>query len=361
MNSGSSEADGGMNAAPAVPASESRPPRSLRAVWFGLALLALAVVGFVAWQDARRRDDALRLDVAQRLAVADAAIALARAKDAGLDNELRDAKGKIALLEARVAESQTQQAALETLYRDLAPSRDELALNEVEQILVLASQQLALAGNVQAALTAVQLADAKLSRIERPQWAPLRRSLARDVDALKAVPFVDVAGIAAKLDQGLAVIELLPLAKDERVPLPPREAAPPVESAWLRFLRETWADVKTLVRIEVSDRPAAPLIPPSQSWFLRENLRLRLLSARFALLARDDASFKADLTAAKTWLREYFDTRAKPVDALSATLAQLAATPMPGAMPDLTRTLDLVHTQKAVRDRGPERVGAPAK
>jgi uroporphyrin-3 C-methyltransferase len=301
------------------------------------------------------------LEVAQRLAAADAALAQSRAKDADLGNELRDAQAKIALLEARIAESQSQQAALETLYRDLAPSRDELALNEAEQILVLAGQQLALGGNVQAALAAVQLADAKLGRMERPQWTPLRRSLARDIDALKAVPYVDVAGIAAKLDQGLAVVDVLPLAKDERLPPPPRESPTVPESAWLSFLRETWADVKSLVRIEVSDRPAAPLVAPAQSYFLRENLRLRLLSARLALLSRDDRSFRSDLTTANTWLRQHFDLRTKPVEALSSTLTQLAATPMPGALPDLTRSLELVRTQKAVRDRTPERASAPAK
>ena len=102
-----------------------------------------------------------------------------RGRGAGreLAAELRDAQAKIALLEARLAESQTQQAALEALYRDLAPSRDEIALTEVEQVLLIASQQLQLAGNVPAALAALQLADAKLQRLERPQFA--RRCAAR--------------------------------------------------------------------------------------------------------------------------------------------------------------------------------------
>jgi len=323
---------------------------------------AVAVAGFLAWLDAKRELSALRGEVAAKLTASEAATSQAQARDTEMAALLRDAQAKLALLETRVAESQSQQAALETLYRDLAPSRDELALNEVEQILVLASQQLALAGNVQAALAAVQLADAKLSRLERPQWTPLRRSLARDIDALKAVPYVDVAGIAAKIDHALASVDALPLAKDERLPAPPRDKAPAADTPWTRFLRDTWADLKSLVRIEVSDRPAAPLIAPEQSYFLRENLRLRLLSARLALLARDDASFRADLAGANAWLRQYFDLRTKPVDALSATLAQLAATPMQGALPDLGRSLDLVRTQRAGRDRPSERAGAaPAK
>ena len=220
---------------------------------------------------------------------------------------------------------------------------------------MLASQQLALAGNVQAALAAVQLADAKLARMERPQWTPLRRSLARDMDALKAVPYVDVAGIAAKLDQGLAVIERCRSPKDERLPgAAARGAARPSASAWLALSARDVGGLKSLVRIEVSDRPAAPLIMPQQSYFLRENLRLRLLSARLALLSRDDESFKADLTPPTRGCASISTLRTKPVEALSATLTQLAATPMPAAMPDLTRSLDLVRTQKAVRERAPD-------
>ena len=344
-----------------APAPAPPPPARAAASWVGgVVVLALVAAGVAGWQDARRRSDALRLHVAQRLTAADAALAQAQAKEADLGNQLRDAQAKLALLEARVAESQSQQAALESLYRDLAPSRDELALNEIEQVLVLASQQLALAGNVQAALAAVQLADAKLSRMDRPQWTPLRRSLARDIDTLKAVPYVDVAGIAAKLDQALAAVDILPLAKDERLPASPRDAGAANETAWLTFLRDVWADVKSLVRIEVSNRPAAPLVTPAQAYFLRENLRLRLLSARLALLSHDDASFKADLVAANAWLRQYFDLRTKPVEAVSAVLVQIALTPMPGAMPDLSRSLDLVRTQKAVRERTPDRSPAVA-
>ena len=323
--------------------------------------LILAVLGVVAWVDARREGQALRSEVAQRLTNTDAALTQAKTTQSDLANALRDAQAKIALLEARLAESQSQQAALETLYRELAPSRDELALTEVEQVLVLASQQLALAGNVQAALVALQLADGKLARMDRPQLAPLRRSLARDMDELKAVPFVDVSGISAKLDQAIAMIDSLPLAKDERLPPPQAETPPSNEPSWMRFLRDVWADAKSLVRIEVSDRPAAPLVSPPQAYFLRENLRLRLLAARLALLARDDKSFRTDLSAAKAWVNRYFDTRVKPVQVISSNLTQLAATQMPAAMPDLSRSLESLRTLRIPREQVPERAPPRAK
>jgi uroporphyrin-3 C-methyltransferase len=147
---------------------------------------------------------------------------------------------------------------------------------------------------------------------------------------------------------------------DERLPPPaPDKAAPATEqSPWRRFLQEIWNDARQLIRIEVADRPAAPLVPMAQQYFLRENLKLRLLTARIALLARDDASFQADLAASDAWLKQYFDTRAKPVKALQATVKQLAGATMPGEMPDLTRSLEALRVLRLAQDRGPGRTTA---
>jgi uroporphyrin-III C-methyltransferase len=351
----------------ATPEAASAPPaRPVRAIPVSLPMLAgvvaLALVAVLAvWVDARRAQQAFRMEVAQRLAGVESSTQAAGKAQTQLATDLRDAQAKITLLEARLAESQTEQAALEALYRDLAPSRDEIALSEIEQVLLVANQQLQLAGNVTSALTALQLADAKLQRLDRPQFVALRRALSRDVDRLKAVPFVDVAGMSLKLDHALGVVDTLPLAMDERLPPPPAKAAPADdESPWRRFLRELWNDVKQLIRIEVADRPAAPLVPMSQQYYLRENLKLRLLTARIALLARDDASFQADLAASDAWLRQYFDTRARPVQTLQATIRQLAGTLMPGEIPDLTRSLEALRVLRLAQDRGPGRANAAA-
>jgi uroporphyrin-3 C-methyltransferase len=277
-------------------------------------------------------------------------MAAARERGVRLDGELREAQAKLELLGTRVAESQSQQAALEALYREMAPSRDDLALTEIEQILLIANQQLALAGNVPAALAALQLADGKLARMDRPQIASLRRAIARDVERLRAVPFIDVTAITLKLDQAIAQVDTLPLARDERLPPPKPEAPAGDEPAWRRFLADAWEELRALVRLEISDRPMAPLVSREQAYFLRENLRLRLLSARVAILGRQEASYKADLRAALAWTRQYFDMRTKPGQVLQETLSQMLATPVPDDLPDLGASLDAVRALKATRE-----------
>lgn len=340
---------------------KSRAPSGVSRATLAIVAALAVLAPLAVWIDGLGTEQELRSQVAERFAGVESAAQVAGKAQAQLADQLRDAEAKITLLEARLAESQAQQAALEALYRDLAPSRDEIALSEIEQVLLVANQQLQLAGNVSSALTALQLAESKLQRLDRPQFVPLRRALARDVDRLKALPYVDVTGMSLKIDQALASVDRLPLAMDERLPLPaPEGGAPPAdESAARRFLREVWSDVKQLIRVEVADRPAAPLVPPAQQYFLRENLRLRLLTARIALLARDDASFQADLAAADAWLAQYFDTRAKPVQSVQATVRQLAATSMPGAAPDLTVSLEALRVLRLAQERGPTRAPAP--
>ncbi len=95
----------------------------------------------------------------------------------------------------------------------------------------------------------------------------------------------------------------------------------------------------------------APLLAPAQSYFLRENLKLRLLSARVALLARDEASFRDDLKASQAWIARYYDARAKPTATALATLKQIAETPVVISVPDINTSLAAVRTARAAREK----------
>src|SRR5450432_233157 len=340
------------SASPPTASPVTAPDKSGRRYGFVLAcVLELAVGVAAAWVDMRDTQRELRLDFAKRLGEVEGSEQASRVALKDAQENLREAQAKIALLENRLAESQTQQAALEALYRELAPSRDEWALTEIEQVLLLASQQLQLAGNVSSALAALQLADSKLQRLDRPQFTPLRRALGRDMDRLKAVPFVDVAGVSLRLDQAIATVDTLPLALEERLPASAPPAPAKDEPAWRRFLRDVWQDVRQLVRVENLDRPQAPLLAPPEQYFLRENLKLRLLAARFDLLFRDQAGFRRDLDAADAWLNKYFDTRSPPVQTVQLLLKEARATDMAIEVPDLARSLEAVRVLKLAREK----------
>ena len=339
-----------------VPVSPPHPAagRSDRiARWLAvLALVATFAAGWLA-VEARLATRSMETSAGGRLAELGAEASQSRAAVAQLQAALREAQGRITELEGRVADTQEQRVALEEMYRDLARSADDRVLSEVEQMLVLASQQLQLAGNVRAALTALQAADQRLARAEKLAATPLRRAIAADMERLKAVPQVDTVGIAVKLDGLIAQADTLPLTISETAPAP-RPASryrTPDEGGITRAARDFWDEMKGLVRIRDVEPADAALLTPAQSYFLRENLKLRLLSARVALLARDEPSFREDMRTTQAWVTRYFDPRAKPTQAAQLVLKQLYETPVAITLPDINASLAAVRTARAAREK----------
>lgn len=338
------------------PAAQGAPPglaqRLYRQSWAIVAVIAVALLAW-QWYDSHGQINTLQYELARRLAEADAQNKESRNVAEQVREATREAQVKLGVLEAKLQESQNQQVALEALYQELSGSRDESLLADVEQTLLVANQQLQVAGNVKSALIALQAADARLARLDRPQLAGLRIVIARDIERLKLAPHVDVIGISARLDNLLAVIDGLPLAIEVH---PPETAPAPKDAAagnaWTRFTRELWRDLRELVRIQNMARPEPPLLTPAQSYFLRENFKLRLLSARLALLAHDEKSFHADLKAARDWLTRYYDTRDKTVANAVAAVSQLHDSQIGIELPDVAASLDAVRNYRLTRERG---------
>src|SRR5262249_18286991 len=128
--------------------------------------------------------------------------------------------------------------------------------------------------------------------------------------------------------------------------------ARPEESAPARIAREVWRDIQSLIRIQRSDREEMPLLSPSQAFFVRENLRLRLMSARVALLAHDGDGFKADIREAIEWLQRYYDASDHRVGQAVNTLKQLAASEVAVEAPDIPASLEAVRSAKLAREKG---------
>jgi uroporphyrin-3 C-methyltransferase len=331
------------------------PKRVLR--WSPVAvvalLLALAAAALAGWQwfDSRRSFGVLELEVAKRLGEADALSREARALAAQSRDAMSDINARLGQLESRVAETQNQRLALESLYRDLSRGSDEWTLAEVEQVLLIANQQLQLAGNVKAALIALETADTRLAHMDRPQLTALRRVINRDIERLKAAPYVDVVGVALRLDNIMSQVDALPLAMEQR----PARGNPGPEPTGLSFWQQLWQeckrDLRDLIRIQHVNQPVVPLLSPDQAFFLRQNLKFRLLGARLALLAHDEASFKVDVKAASEWLGRYYDGTDKTLVAAQSTLKQLLDMDFGGQLPDISASLDAARNIKLVHER----------
>ncbi len=315
-----------------------------------LTLLVLVGLFFWQWLDSNSQLNLTQQQVARRLFEVETASKASKLLLEQNQERVREFGGKLSLLETRFAETQNQRAALESLYQELSSSREQIALAEVEQMLLIAGQQLQLSGNVRAALIAMQQAR---SRLKQPVFGNLSKRLDRDIDKLRALPIIDAHTINQRLDGLIEKVDTLVLAQDARVePQVAVEAAvDPAEGAWKRFLRELWQETRNIVHVENTGRQELPLLSPTQTFFLRENLKLRLLSARMALLARDEVSFRRDLKTSQEWLKRYFDVKSEATGQALATLQKLAASNISIEMPDISGSLEAVRNYRVSHER----------
>jgi uroporphyrin-3 C-methyltransferase len=320
-----------------------------------LTLAVLVMIFLWQWLDGHRAISDMQQQLAEKIAEMDGNSKANQVLLAQDQDQFRELSGKVATMESRYAESQNQRVALENLYNNLSANSDESALAEVEQMLLLAEQQLQLSANVRAALIAMQTADSRLQRMNRPAFSGLRQAINNDMSKLRALHEVDISGINLRLNNLISTVDLMPLAYQQReVGEVAAQAAPPTdEKTWQKLLREVWNELRQLVRIENTEKAAIPLLPPNQEFFLRENLKLNLLSARLALLSRDESSFRQGLKTAQRWTTRYFDAKSSESKRMSEELKKLTASDISIKLPDISASLQAVRDYRLTRGNDP--------
>lgn len=299
------------------------------------ALLVLSVASVVLAYQAQQRVQTLEQELVRRQQDSQEQATEARALARQAQDLSRDAGAKVALVEARLAEVALQRGQLDELMQSLSRSRDENLIVDVEAGLRVAVQQAAITGSAEPLVAALKSAEERLQRVNQPRLEGVRRAIARDLERVQAVGVADVSALVIKLDEAVRLVDELPLVASARVPsnaapvggpapgrarVRPRVASEPgaadaVEAgdpAWVDWIRHAagaaWAEVRSLVRVTRIEQPEAMLIAPEQGFFLRENLKLRLLNARLALLSRQFDTVQSDLRVAQRSLERYFDT-----------------------------------------------------
>ncbi|URI07969.1 uroporphyrinogen-III C-methyltransferase [Aquincola tertiaricarbonis] len=319
--------------------------------WLGLLALVLAVVSIaaltLAW-DTQRRVRSFEQELVKRQQDSQSQSSEARMLARQSQDASREAAAKVALLEARLSEVALQRSQVEELMQALSRSRDENVVADMEAAVRVALQQSAITGSAEPLVATLSQIDERLARYNQPRLERVRRAVARDLERVKAIGVADVASLSIRLDEAVRLVDELPLlavAEPRRVGSEAAQrraaaraaAASPAAGAsapdaswrdqaldlWERSLAAVWGEVRSLVRVTRIDSPDAVLAAPDQVFFIRENLKLRLLNARLALLSRQFDSAQADLRDAQATLDRYFDRNAKRVQSASELLRQV--------------------------------------
>ncbi len=332
--------------------------------------LALAVVGMVcaaslllAWQTQKRvqglEQELVRRQQDTQVQSAEAQMLARQAQDGA-----RETAAKLALLEARVAEVAVQRGQLEELIQSLSRSRDENLVVDIDSALRVAIQQSALTGSAEPLVATLKQSDERLARYNQPRLEGVRRAIARDLDRVKAMGVIDIAALTIKLDEAVRMVDELPLLvqaeprKDAPRPValaasatPSQRSAPAEASAampawlqpwierWDALTERVWGEARGLVRVTRIDHPEAMLLAPEQAFFLRENLKLRLLNARLALLSRQFDVAQGDLQSAQAVIDRYFDRNSRRTQLAAELIKQVAAQTRQVGLPRPDNTL----------------------
>ncbi|RYF39575.1 MAG: hypothetical protein EOO25_14660 [Comamonadaceae bacterium] len=313
-----------------VPAAPAIAPSSVWMVprkWM-LAGLVLAAAGFVASTLLWQKLGNIQEELARRSADAGAQAIEARTLARQAQDSAVELKGRLALLETRIGEVSLQRSQLEELMQSLSRSRDENLVVDLESGLRLAQQQAQLTGSAEPLLAALRSADQRLARAAQPRLNPLQRAIAKDMDRIKAASLTDVPVLLVKLDELARLADDLPVANGlpdagsastsataaaarPKPPVPSPTASSPAApaspgmvfdrhalGAWSQRMFDTLRDeARKLLRVSRIEQPEAALLSPEQSFFLRENFKLRLMNARLGLLSRQTDTARADLTS----------------------------------------------------------------
>jgi uroporphyrin-III C-methyltransferase len=334
-------------------ATPAAPPRTAGLSPWTLAaaalLLAATTAALVLAWNTQQRVKGLEAELVRRQQDSGTQATEARTLARQAEVAAREAVAKLALLEARVAETALQRGQFEELLQSLARSRDENVLADLDAAVRVALQQSAITGSTEPLVVTLRQADERLARLNQPRLERVRRAVAQDLERTRAAAGVDVALLSIRLDEAVRGIDELPLlaqptrsaaARRESEPKAvtaastvPASAAPASAAATLdgwtdrarAMLGHVWSEARGLVRVSRIDGIDPLLVAPEQAFFLRENLKLRLLNARLALLSRQFDTAQTDLREAQNTLARFFDGSQRRVGLTQDLLRQVAA------------------------------------
>ena len=363
-----------MSFAQTVPGTVAEAPgerRQAAAWWIVAAVLALvAIVALVYGWRAEQRVRRVEQELVKRQQDSAGQSSEARLVAKQAEDTARDAAAKVALVEARVAEVALQRTQLEELMQSLSRSRDENLLVDVEAAIRVAVQQSAITGSAEPLVAVLKQSDERLARTNQPRLEGVRRAIARDLDRVKAASVADISTLAIRLDEAIRMVDELPmlgnaLARGEpgrgavsgtaaaKAASAPASAA--ARSFWNvndeigRVASRVWDEMRALVRVTRIDHPDAVLLAPEQAFFVRENVKLRLLNARLAVLSRQFDTAQSDLQLALFAIDRYFDRSARRTQLATDLVRQVAVQARHGGVPRPDDTLAAITAAAAGR------------
>ena len=343
--------------------STAHPPSQIRTPWWRQRLpwltLVLVVLCGLACLQLWIKLSTIQEQLARQSADATQLSAQANSMAKRAEDITQETAAKVTLLDLRLNEVALQRTQLEDLIQSLSRSRDENLVVDIESALGLAQQQAELTGSVQPMLAALQTAQKRLAKVPQPRLSPVLRAIQHDIERLQSTSTTDIPGLLIRLDELVVLVENLSLLNavghpGRPVQTPPNKPMPAWSLIWQNkdwsgLGQRIWAEVSGLVRVSRIEQPEAVMLSPEQGFFVRENLKLRLLNARLSLLSRQMPSARNDLALAERELTHFFDLNNRQGQTAKALMKQVQSQVLQTDIPRLDSSLSALATAAAGR------------
>ena len=331
--------------------------RSLGSMFLILMTVVVSVAAlassYLTWQSF----SGLRAAVGQRMQSAEAEVTPLREPSSETAGRLNALQSRLSGAEQRISELNLQRTQLEELMLSVSRSRDETLVQDLGSALRFAVQQAQLMGNPQPLIAALQVGIERIEAAANPRLAGVRDAMKNDLDVMQTETNTDVSLVVRDLarltrdvnkiamrdtapptdrtvtsdaDTSAAPSPAIGLATDPAsttvAPSLLDQAVTSVSSVWHSLSQAFVAQASQLVRVRAVAPTDELMLSPENAWVLRENLKLRLLSARLAVLSGQKQTALADISAVLQGIALYADPAAPSVVGLVGDLQQLQTT-----------------------------------
>ena len=287
---------------------------------FLFSLVAIAGVGFIAWQG--------KLWLATQQEVDNL-------KQQAFDNSqqtINQLQSRITQLQSKLASQNSTITRFNQSLVDLNRRTKELGQSQPNQWLAaealylvnLAERRLLVEQDITTAIQLLLSANVRLTAMNDPSVFPVRQALSEDIAALRAVVQPNTDDIYLTLSGLISQVQALPFAQVYMPDPVVSTNAPQVSTeidGWQQNLKISLERfMGNFITVTRNENPVKPALPADQQWYVRSNITTQLLMAQQSVLEQKNNTYQDALGQSKSWLIEYLDTNSPAVTAAVTTI-----------------------------------------
>ncbi|CZI03200.1 TPA: uroporphyrinogen-III C-methyltransferase [Legionella pneumophila] len=235
---------------------------------------------------------------------------------------------------------------LQTAMKQKLYQNNDWLLLKARYYLELAQINVHWSDNFNTSVALLQQADALLKGMNIPQIFTIRQTIAKEIVQLKSISVVDITGILSQLDAAQAAINNLSIQSvvdQQEVLNHITKSEESGKTGWRNRLQDSVNFLEKLVVIRRHNENIQPLISPLYESAIKENIRLNLQEAQWAILNNNPAVYQFALNQAIANLKRVFNDSSQNTDALIKQLSTLQNVKLTQEKPVVGQAIPLIN------------------